>query len=52
MKFNCTRKKTLQYPSGSALEFYKDTLYVIGDDINYILCLDQQWNEVDRINDQ
>jgi hypothetical protein len=49
MKFKCTRKTILEYPSGSALEFYKDNLYVVGDDINYILCLDKQWNEINKI---
>ncbi|MFN8282252.1 MAG: hypothetical protein U0U67_03510 [Chitinophagales bacterium] len=50
MQLNLVRKKIIDYPSGSALEFYKNTLFVIGDDINYILCLNADWNETGRIN--
>lgn len=49
MQLNLVRKKIINYPSGSALEFYKNTLFVIGDDTNYILCLDVDWNEINRI---
>lgn len=41
--------KLINYPSGSALEFYNHTLYVVGDDVNYILCLDDNWNEISSI---
>lgn len=47
LKFN--RKIILDYPSGSALEFHNDILYVIGDDVNHILCLDKQWNEINQL---
>lgn len=49
MQLNLVRKKIINYPSGSALEFYKNTLFVIGDDVNYVLCLDVDWNEINRI---
>jgi hypothetical protein len=44
------RHRAIDYPSGSALEYYNHTLFVIGDDAHYILCLDDSWNEVSRIN--
>ncbi|MCB0508687.1 MAG: hypothetical protein R2739_02170 [Chitinophagales bacterium] len=50
MHITLKRKQTLNYPSGSALEYYKKTLFVIGDDINYILCLNENWEEINRIN--
>lgn len=49
MQLNLVRKKIIDYPSGSAMEFYKNTFFVIGDDINYVLCLDENWNEINRI---
>ncbi len=49
MKIEFKRTKKINYPSGSALEFYKEKLYVVGDDINYVLGLDNNWNEVERI---
>lgn len=49
MKIEFNRTIQIDYPSGSALEFYKETLFVVGDDINYVLCLDKNWNEIDRI---
>lgn len=49
MQIKFLKNKTINYPSGSALEFYNNVLYVVGDDINYILCLDEQWNEIKQI---
>lgn len=49
MKIELVATKTIDYPSGSALEFSNSILYVIGDDVNYILCLDNDWNEIKRI---
>lgn len=42
-------KKThlTDYPSASSLEFYKDKLYVIGDDASYILVLNKDHEFVD-----
>jgi len=48
MQIKLLAHKSIDYPSGSALEFYEGFLYLIGDDINYILMLDKNWNEVDR----
>ena len=44
-------KKThlADYPSASSLEFYKDRLYVIGDDAPYILILDKDHQFIDSI---
>jgi hypothetical protein len=43
---NITLKKykSIDYPSGSALEFHHNVIYLIGDDSNKILCLN---NELD-----
>lgn len=49
MELKFKRKIIIDYPSGSALEFHNKTLYVIGDDVNHILCLDEQWNEVNQL---
>ena len=49
MQISLLRNKTIDYPSGSALEFYNNTLYVVGDDVNYILCLDENWNESNQL---
>lgn len=49
MQINFIKNKTIDYPSGSALEYYNNTLYLIGDDINYILCLDDAWNEINQL---
>lgn len=49
MQVQYLKNKIINYPSGSALEFYNNVLYIIGDDVNYILCLDEQWNEINRI---
>lgn len=50
MKVTLERYSEINYPSGSALEYYQGTLFLIGDDAPYILCLDNDWNEVDRIH--
>src|SRR5215217_1487157 len=44
-------KKThlANYPSASSLEFYKDKLYVIGDDAQSILILDKEHQFLDSI---
>ncbi len=49
MKINLLRKAVIDYPSGSAIEFHNDILYVIGDDVNYIFCLDLQWKPLKKI---
>lgn len=49
MHINFIRNKVIDYPSGSAMEYYNNNLYLIGDDVNYILCLDKNWNEVNKI---
>ena len=49
MQINFLRNKIIDYPSGSALEYRNNVLYVIGDDVNYILCLDKNWNEVNHL---
>lgn len=49
MKLKLLRKVVLDYPSGSALEYHNGSLYVIGDDVHYILSLDDQWNIIRRI---
>ena len=43
------QSKQINYPSGSALEFYNDEFFVVGDDINYILCLDKAFHETRKI---
>lgn len=49
MHIHLIKKQTINYPSGSAMEFYNNILYIIGDDVNYILCLDEAWKEIKRI---
>ncbi len=49
MKLKLLRKTVLDYPSGSALEYHDGSLFVIGDDVHYILCLDDQWNIIRHI---
>lgn len=49
MQVNFLRNKIIDYPSGSALEFRNDILYLIGDDVNHILCLDNDWNEINQL---
>ncbi|MEO6489588.1 MAG: hypothetical protein ABIO04_06580 [Ferruginibacter sp.] len=38
------------YPSASGICFYKEHLYIIGDDAFYLLITDLEFNAVDRIN--
>lgn len=49
MQINFLKHQTIHYPSGSALEYRNNVLYLVGDDINYVLCLDNDWNEINRI---
>ena len=49
MQINFLRNKIIDYPSGSALEYYNNVLYVVGDDVNYILCLDEGWNKINEL---
>lgn len=35
------------FPSGSAISFYEDYLYLVGDDATQMLILDSQYNKVD-----
>ena len=42
-----TKTHLTDYPSASSLEFYKDKLYVIGDDASYILVLNKDHEFVD-----
>ncbi len=37
------------YPSSSAIEFYNNRIYVIGDDATHMLMLDTQHNIVDSV---
>jgi hypothetical protein len=38
-----------EFPSASAISFDKGKLYIVGDDANHLLVLDQDCNEVDRL---
>jgi hypothetical protein len=49
MQLNLIRNKILNYPSSSAIEYRNDVFYIVGDDVNYILCLNNDWNEIRRI---
>ena len=50
MQFKLLAHKELtDFPSGSALEFYKDRLYIVGDDARQLLVLNKKWKEVERI---
>lgn len=49
MQINLLRNKFIDYPSGSALEYHNDIAYLIGDDVNHILCLDKDWNEINQL---
>ncbi len=44
MNITLKKYKSIDYPSGSALEFHHNVIYLIGDDSNKILCLN---NELD-----
>lgn len=39
MNITLKKYKSIDYPSGSALEFHHNVIYLIGDDSNKILCL-------------
>jgi hypothetical protein len=41
--------KVLDYPSASAIEFYDNKLYVMGDDANYMLVLDSAFQVTDSV---
>lgn len=49
MQINLLRNKSIDCPSGSALEYRNNILYLVGDDVNFILCLDANWKEINRI---
>lgn len=49
MKIHLLRNDLIAYSSASAIEYSNGILYVIGDDVNYILCLDLAWNVVREI---
>lgn len=49
MKLTLRKHTAIDYPSGSALEYDKGMLYVIGDDTHEVLCLDADWNAIKRI---
>jgi hypothetical protein len=38
------------FPSGSSINFYKELLYLIGDDSTHILILDAEYNKVDAVH--
>src|SRR5687768_10336893 len=42
-------KEIKDFPSGSALEFFNDRLYVAGDDAKQLLVLNKRWKELERI---
>lgn len=42
-------KQLTSYPSGSAIAFFEDRIYLAGDDVPYMLVLDQSFNVVDSI---
>ena len=41
--------KTLDFPSASAIEFYNNKLYLLGDDAPYLLILDTGYNVIDTV---
>jgi hypothetical protein len=43
-------KELLDYPSASGIEFYNDTLYLVGDDANSILMMNTRWENATRID--
>jgi len=43
-------KELLDYPSASGIEFYNDTLYLVGDDANSILTMNTRWENATCIN--
>ncbi len=42
-------KRLTNFSSASAIEFYKDRFYIIGDDSRYLLIMDKEYNVVDTI---
>ena len=44
-----TTKHLADFSSASAIEFYKDKFYIIGDDSRYLLITDKEYNVVDTI---
>ena len=44
-----TAKRLTDFSSASAIEFYKDRFYVIGDDSRYLLITDKEYNVLDTI---
>lgn len=48
-KLELLKEKTLSYPSSSAIEYYQDRLYVVGDDATYVMVTDADLNPVDSI---
>jgi hypothetical protein len=49
MNLQLLRSAIIDYPSASAIEYYNRELYVIGDDIHYIQCLNEDWSISKRI---
>jgi hypothetical protein len=43
------KAELLNFPSASAIEFYNDRLYVIGDDARNLAILDKQYNLLDSV---
>ncbi|CAL1520164.1 DUF6929 family protein [Chitinophaga sp. MM2321] len=37
------------FPSGSSINYYNEKFYLVGDDANYVLILDAQYQQVDKI---
>lgn len=59
MTFSCTKDVQLSllehkilksFPSGSAIEFYNNNIYLLGDDAKYLLVLDTVYNFIDSIH--
>lgn len=42
-------QKTLDFPSASGIEYYKDTLYIFGDNATHLLLLSTDYNYADSI---
>lgn len=49
MKLSLELYKKIDYPSASAIEFYNNSFYLIGDDSNKMLCLNKQLNTISEI---
>lgn len=37
------------FPSGSGISFYRDLLYIVGDDATSILVLDKEYKQIDKV---